>query len=119
MSNSNKGERNTGYEFDLVDPKKAQRGENGIMKNFMAQMGNFDTRHEAIGMKARIESRYPELDYEVRAFETMWREVDEPTVCEYCGYEDWYLPLVRWHFTDDGTFCTEQCKARYEYENHD
>ena len=110
-SRSNKGQHNTGWAFDLVDEEKAEEG------HFMAQMGNYDTRHEAIGMKAIFERMYPELDYEVRAFETMYGEQEEPVVCSYCGFEDWYSPQVGWYYYPNGPFCTEECMARWHWEN--
>lgn len=115
-----KPDRNTGYEFDLVDREKAERDENGLMKNFMARMGNYDTRHEAVGMKALLERHFPEMDYEVRAWESLWRERDEPVICGYCGHEEWYMPLVRWTFAadcDDSPFCSTECWARWMWEN--
>lgn len=109
---SNKGERNTGYKFDLLDREMADRDD------YMAQMGNYDSRHEAIGMKALLERRFPEYDYEVRAFESQWRERDEPVVCGHCGREEWYMPLVAWTFVTDcdaSPFCSTECYARWMY----
>lgn len=120
--------RNTGYEFDLLDAEAAERGD------VLAQMGNYDTRHEAIGMKAILENLYPQYDYEVRWHETMWEERDDPLTCDWkrCDTEDWYLPVVGWTFasgygpdedpygTEDsgGAFCSEECFRRWEWHNH-
>ena len=117
VKRSDKGERNTGYHFDLLDREKAERDEDGVMKDYKAQMGPYDTRHDAIGMKVLIENRFPHMDYEVRAFETMWREVEEPTECGYCGYETYHFPLVNWYFYENGPFCSQECCARYAHEN--
>jgi len=117
-----KEEKNTGWGYDLVDTEKAQRKQNGSMKDAKAQMGNYDTRHKAIGMKVIIENRFPEMDYQVRAHETMWRERDEPVICGYCGYETWYMPLVRWYFyggENEGPFCSLECTARWAHNETD
>ncbi len=121
-------ERNTGYKFDLVDQDALDDGK------LLGQMGNYDSRHEAVGMKALLENAFEDYDYdyEVRAFESMWREAEEPTVCDWCGHEEHYKPLVAWTFAsgygpdDDpysgsdsgGAFCCEECFYRWEWQNH-
>lgn len=79
--------------------------------------GNFETRHEAIGFAAII-GRITGEEVHVRWHESMWREMDEPVVCDYCGYEEHYRPLVRWTFVLNGPhaghYCTTHCAARAE-----
>lgn len=111
---TNRGQKNTGWEFDLVDESKPH-------DDPWMQWGNYETRHKAIGMKVFLE-RFLEGDYEfeVRAHPTMWEERDSPVVCGYCGYEDWYYPQVGWVYpadVEDSPFCTKQCWARYQREN--
>jgi hypothetical protein len=108
--------RNTGYEFDLVDRDALEEDD------FMGQLGNYDSRHEAVGMAAIIGRRF-DYDYEVRWHESIWREADEPAVCDYCGHEEHYLPLVQWTFAVDygpdeqgGAFCCTECFARWAWE---
>ena len=77
--------------------------------------GKHATRHDAIGLAAIIE-RVMDEEVHVRAHESMWREREEPLVCDYCGSETWYMPIVAWVFeigTDAGPFCTRQCQARF------
>lgn len=119
-SKSDKGERNTGYEFDLLDADRATRDGHGLLEDPMAQLGNYDSRHKAIAMKAIVERRFSGYDYEVRAHETMYREREEPVVCGWCGFETWYSPLVRWTFAvncDASPFCSTECWARWLYAN--
>lgn len=80
--------------------------------------GQYETRHDAIGMAARFE-RILGGEFGVTWHESLWRKVDEPAVCDYCGFEEYYRPLVRWTFaTDvDKRFCTTECFARWDWEN--
>lgn len=106
-------QRNTGWEWDLVDPDVDYDGP-------WCQWGNYDSRHEALSMKVFLE-RYLDGDYEyeIRAHETLWRERDEPLPCGWCDHVEWYMPLVRWVFTggDDGPFCSSECAMRWAYAN--
>lgn len=125
-------QRNTGWKFDLLDADRAEEDE----WDMLAQMGNYDTRHEAIGMAAKLQIWFPDkdLDYEVRAHETMWEECEEPTTCDWhlCDTEEWYLPITGWYFPtgygpdDDpygtensgGALCSEECFRRWEWHHH-
>lgn len=81
--------------------------------------GGFDTRHEAVGYAAIVGRITGEETY-VRPKLSIWREMDDPVVCDYCGEEEYYLPIIGWTFvTDDngGRFCSDQCYARWAWEN--
>ena len=80
--------------------------------------GNHETRHDAVGLAAII-GRITGEETFVRAHESMRSERDEPLVCDYCASEDHYWPVVGWTFVtgdgpEAGTFCSTQCRARYE-----
>jgi len=98
---SNKGDRKTGivWSYRLGDRQTFH--------------GDLDTRHEAIGRATKL-ANHIDGGWEVWWHESMHTEKDTPTVCDYCGFEAWYLPLMHWYFTRDGAYCTEQCKARGE-----
>lgn len=106
-SRSDEGERKTGIVWSY-------RRESEQMFH-----GEFDNRHEAIG-HAAIVGRIMDEKTDVRWHESMWRELDEPTVCGYCNNETHYAPLVNWTFAtgvEASPFCSTECWARYQYEN--
>lgn len=112
-------DRNTGWEFDIV-ATDAERDDHGLLPP-LAQLGPYDTRHRAIGMAvlaARLTDRSWD-DYEIRAHQSLWREREEPAICNYCGYEEEYAPLVNWISVvsgpHQGLYCTRHCAARAEY----
>lgn len=105
---SNKGQHTTGLVWSIR--RESER----------CFHGNHETRHEAVGLAAIIERVTGEETY-VRSHESMRSERDEPLVCDYCGSEDWYTPVVGWTFVagdaaDSGTFCSTHCRARYQRE---
>lgn len=112
-------ERNTGYKFDLLDREAADEGDS------LAQIGGFDTRHSAVGAAAIYGRRFG-YDYEVRAFESIWRKTEEPLVCDHCKHEEFYRPLVAWVFAsgygedgdDGGAFCCKECHRRWAWEHY-
>lgn len=119
MTETRESERNTGYKFELLDQEAYDNNE------LLAQMGSYDSRHEAVGMAAVLGRRY-DYDYEVRWYESLWREVDDPTECDWCGHEEYYRPLVAWTFAsgfgpdeeDGGAFCSDECYRRWAWKHY-
>ena len=110
MTGSNKGDHPTGIVYGYHVPDTSLAG---------SYRGDFETRHEAIGHAAVVARILGADEYDVRWHESMWTEHDDPVVCGYCGYEDWYSPQVGWTYAadcEDSPFCSRECWARYWYE---
>lgn len=110
MTGSNKGDHPTGIVYGYRIPRT-------VFEN--SYKGDFETRHEAIGHAAIVARVLEADDYDVRWHESMYTERDDPVVCGYCGYEDWYMPQIRWVYPadcEDSPFCSRECWARYWYE---
>lgn len=81
--------------------------------------GDFDTRHEVIGHATKLANVLDLDEWEVRWKESIWTKHDEPTVCDYCGHEEYYLPLVGWTFelgAVSEAYCCDECYARSQRE---
>lgn len=80
--------------------------------------GKYETRHEAIGTATKMANVMDADDWEIRWHESIWREAEEPAVCDHCGHVEKYLPLVAWTFdVDAGAFCSKECHARWLWQN--
>lgn len=107
-------ERKTGIVWSYRLPEHEYYGE--------SFRGDFATRHEVIGHATTMANLLGVSEWEVRWSESMWTKHDEPTVCDYCGHEEYYLPLVGWTFelgAVSEAYCCDECYARSRRKRSD
>lgn len=101
----------TGWVFKIYDPDA-----DGV---WAKPSGQYLSRHDAVGASAVFGRRF-DFDFEITAHESLYREVDEPVVCDNCDHEEYHRPLIQWTFpidTDAGPFCSTHCFARWAWSN--